>query len=180
MRIAAAFAFTFVIGAITIFAAVYFLGRALGSTLLPLRWRLGIAVAGLLPLALLDLRAIARSTYCPIGWRRQTPRVLLRRYRITVAASLWGFDTGLVITTFRVAAISWGALLVAALGVSTPWAGVGYGLGFTIPFLFLLFRPRLGRSARQETFEDPGLEALLKKRSGMQGLSAALLCTSAG
>ena len=178
--IAAAFAAAFLGGALTIFAIVNVAGAALGFTQLPFAWRVGLAGAGLLPLAAADLCAMAKSSYCPISWRRQTPRNLLRRYRMPVAASLWGFDTGLIVTTFRVAAVSWGALFLAALGLLPLWAGLGYGLAFTLPFLVLLMRPRLGRSARDAAPADPGLESMLRKRAAIQGLSAALLITSAG
>jgi hypothetical protein len=70
------------------------------------------------------------------------------RHRVRIAALIWGFDTGLLVTTFRVAAVSWGALLLTALGLARPWTGISYGLGFAIPFLFLVFRPRLGRASR--------------------------------
>jgi hypothetical protein len=177
---AAAFTAAFVGGAVTIFAIVTAVGAALGVTQLPFEWRVGLAGASLLPLAAVDLRAMARSTYCPLSWRRQTPRSLMRRYRMTVVASVWGFDTGLMVTTFRVAAVGWGALFLAALGLLPLWAGLGYGLAYALPFLGLLMRPRLGRSSRSAAPDDPGLESMLRKRAPIQGLSAALLITSAG
>lgn len=180
IRIAAAFAVAFIVGALAIFTIVSVVGTALGFTHLPSQWRVVLAGIGLLPLAAADLRAIAKSTYCPISWRRQTPRILMRRYRMTFAAWVWGFDTGLIVTTFRVAAVGWGALLLTALGLLPLWAGLGYGLGFTLPFLILLMRPQLGRSSRDTTPVDPGLESMLRKRAAIQGLSAALLLASAG
>lgn len=180
LGIAAAFVAAFLGGTLTIFAIVNVVGAALGLTRLPFEWRVALAGAALLPLAAVDLRAIAKSTYCAISWRRQTPRSLIRRYRMTVAASVWGFDTGLVVTTFRVAAVGWGALFLASLGLLPWWAGLGYGLAFTLPFLVLLMRPRLGSSSRNAAPADPGLESMLRKRAALQGVSAALLITSAG
>jgi hypothetical protein len=153
---------------------------ALGIAHLPVPWRLALAGAGLLSLAAADLRSISRSTYCPIGRRRQTPRALLRRYHMLAVATLWGLDTGLVVTTFRVAAVSWGALYLAALGLSPRWTGLAYGAGFAAPLLLLLFRPRLGLAARAAAPADPGLEAMLGMRSVAQGCSAALLVASGG
>ena len=92
-----------------------------------------------------------------------------------VVASVWGFDTGLLVTTFRVAAVSWAALFLAGLGLVPTWTGVSYGLGFTLPFLLLISRPRLGRPAPA----DPGLESILRKRPAIQALSALLLVASA-
>lgn len=171
-----AFAAAFVAGGVSIFWLITAAAALLGIPELPWRLRAAIAAAGLLFLAVMDCVAIARSSYCPVSWRRQTPRSLLRRYDTRVVALVWGFDTGLLVTTFRVAAVSWGALVLTALGLSHGWTGIGYGLGFAIPFLFLLFRPQLGRASRGAG--EPGLEAMLRKRPVLQALSATLLCAS--
>lgn len=172
------FAAAFVAGAALIFWLVTAAGNLLGLPHLMWRWRASLAAFVLFLLAAVDLVAIAKATYCPIGWRRQTPRALMRRHSMPVVALVWGFDTGLLVTTFRVAAISWGALLLSALGFSPWWAGVGYGLGFTLPFFLLLFRPRLGRASRDAAPADPGLEAMLGMRPALQSASAALLSAS--
>lgn len=173
-----AFAVAFVAGALAIFAAAGAMGAALGSARVPLEWRIGLAGVLLLSLAAVDLLALAKSTYCPIGWRRQTPRCLMRGFPPPLVASVWGLDTGLVVTTFRVAAVSWGALCMAALGLSPQWAGASYGLAFTLPFLALVSRPRLGRASSGRAAADPGLESMLRKRPAIQGLSALLLAAS--
>jgi len=178
IAIATLFVVAFLTGSLVTFGAVSGVAAGVGVSDLPLPWRVGFATAGLVLLACADVTAMARRAYCPLGWRRQTPRVLLQRHPIPVVAAVWGFDTGLMVTTFRVAAISWGALLLAALGLSSAWAGVGYGLGFALPFLALLFRPRLRRCAMQAAPADPGLERMLRQRSVIQGLSAACLVAS--
>jgi hypothetical protein len=180
MGIAAAFAAAFIVAAGAMFAVAGAAAATLGIAQLPMHWRVALAGAGLLSLAAADLRSLSRSTYCPIGWRRQTSRILLRRYHVLAVATLWGFDTGLVVTTLRVAAVSWGALYLAALGLAPQWTGFAYGVGFTLPFLMLLVRPRLGRAARAATPVDPGLETMLWMRSLIQGFSAALLIASGG
>src|SRR5262245_61895580 len=123
----------FVAGATGLFAVVYALGRLVGVGDMPADRRIVLAAAGLLALAALDVRAITRSTYCPLSWRRQTPKSLAHRGSATLVASAWGFDTGLAVTTVRVAAITWGAVLLAGLGLSGWFAGLGYGLGFALP-----------------------------------------------
>jgi hypothetical protein len=169
----------FVSGATAAFALAHLLGRALGVTHLPLDWRTGFGAVGLLALAVIDLRAIRSSTYCRLGWIRQTPKSLIRRRSVTTVAAVWGFDTGLALTTVRVAAITWGAFLLVGLGLSAWFTGIGYGLGFAVPFLALLWTHRAGRLASAPGPVDPGLETMLAKRKAMQALSAVLL-TAAG
>jgi hypothetical protein len=180
MSIAAVFVAAFIGAAVATFALAGAGATALGITQLPMHWRVAMAGLGLLVMAAVDLRSMSRSTYCPLGWRRQTPRMLLRRHHMLVVATLWGFDTGLVVTTIRVAAVSWGALSLAALGLAPRWTGVAYGVGFALPYLMLLVRPRLGRAAIAATPMDPGLETMLRMRTTMQGISAALLIAGGG
>jgi hypothetical protein len=183
LRVAAAFAGAFFVGAVTIFAVVGLLAAWTGIMRLPFEWRLAFAGAGLLPLALVDIHASRKGRCCPIGRRRQTPRTLMRHYPMDVVATVWGLDTGLVITTFRVAAVTWAALLLVALGLSSRWAGIGYAAGFTLPFLILLWRPRLERAAHamhDVASTDPGLDAMLRHRSMVQACSAALLLATGG
>lgn len=174
------FGAAFLAAAMSIFAMFNALGVVFGTPRMPVQWRLGLASTALLSLASVDLLAMGKSTYCPLGWRRQTPKILMRRHSMAFVAAVWGFDTGLAVTTFRVAAVTWGALLLAGLGLSPWWAGLGYGLGFSLPFMILLWRHRVGRSSRDNGPADPGLESLLQKRSAIQGLSAAVLLTSGG
>jgi hypothetical protein len=170
-----AFAVAFFGGAVAVFALVGVIGGVLVTAEAPRQWRLCLGATGLLTLAMVDIVSMRRMSYCPLGWRRQTPRVLLRRHPQRVVAAIWGLDTGLGVTTIRVAGITWGALLVAALGLSPPWAGLGYALGFNGPFLILLWRHRVGPSSRCAKPADPGLESLLAQRPVLQRMSAILL-----
>lgn len=179
LRTPLAFGIAFVVGATAIFTIVAGLGLLTGAASLPAPWRLGLAGMGLLILAVIDVLAIGKSTYCPLGWRRQTPRFLMRRHPAVVVAAVWGFDTGLAITTFRVAAVTWGALLLTGLGLAPWWSGLGYGLGFVLPFSALLWLHPVGRSAG-DTASDPGLESMLAKRAVVQLLSATLLIAGGG
>ena len=178
MRVASILGIAFVIAAITFYGLVYALGALVGTADMPDWSRFGFGGGTLLALAAVDLVAIRKSSYCPLGLRRQTPRVLMRRYRMEVVSAYWGFDLGLVVTTFRVAAISWGALLFVSLGFTPWWAGLGYGLGFALPLMLLLRTHRAGRSAREPVPSDPGLESMLGNRTAMQRMSAILLVVS--
>lgn len=179
LSVAAAFAGSFLLAALAAFWAAATVGTRLGVGGMALESRLALGAVLLLPMALVDLRAMQASTYCPIGWRRQTPRGLLRGHHPVLVATLWGIDTGLVVTTFRVAAVSWGALMLAGLNLSPTWIGVAYALGFLVPFIVLTLRTRLGRAARAGVAMDPGLESMLRLRSFMQGTSAAMLVATA-
>ncbi|MCG8459519.1 MAG: hypothetical protein MI919_24840, partial [Holophagales bacterium] len=85
------------------------------------------------------------------------------------------------VTTFRVAALTWGALLLTALHLAPWWAGLAYGVGFVIPVTKLLVDPRIGRAAvGSGSLQDPGLHALLARRPRLQLVSLLLLtCSSA-
>ncbi|QKW34523.1 hypothetical protein HUT06_11205 [Actinomadura sp. NAK00032] len=75
-------------------------------------------------------------------WRRQTPQQYFYRLGPTRGAFLWGLDTGLVVTTFRVTSLTWAALAVTLLGLVPWWAGVAYAAGFVLPSaVFVLLVP---------------------------------------
>lgn len=165
----------FVVGATALFALVDALGRLVGIADLATEWRIGLGAAGLLALAAVDVKATREATYCPLSWRRQTPKSLVHGHSATFVAAVWGFDIGLAVTTVRVAAITWGAILLTGLGLSVWFTGLGYGLGFALPFVILLWTHRVGRLARAPGPVDPGLESMLARRRPMQAVSATLL-----
>jgi len=99
----------------------------------------------LLPAALLgaaiDVRAIRRGSFS-VGLRRQTPKALAHLSRLWwVTPLLWGLDTGLIWTTFRVSFCSWILLLLVLLGVAPAWSGLVYGLCFAIPLVVTVHVP---------------------------------------
>jgi hypothetical protein len=175
LRIAALFATAFLAGAAVTFFLVFLLGAAAQVQQLPLGLRRGVAAAGLMALASVDVWARSRRTYCPLRWDRQTPRRLMRRRSMFVVASVWGFDTGLAVTTIRVTAATWGALLLTLLGLSGWQTGIAYGLAFAVPVTILMWTHRLGRIADAQKPVDQGLLQLLNKRLVWQTTSAALL-----
>lgn len=82
-----------------------------------------------------DVRAV-KNRRLSLGLSRQTPKVLLRLGNDAwIAPLIWGFDTGLIWSTFRVSFSSWILLLMALAGVTPPWAGAVYGVAFAIPLL---------------------------------------------
>ncbi len=80
--------------------------------------------------------------------RRQTPEDLRRRFPAPVAAGLWGFDLGLVFSTWLTFAGPWFVLAVA-LALGEPWAGAALFLGHWLArAAWLWLTPYLLTSAR--------------------------------
>jgi hypothetical protein len=93
---------------------------------------LGVASVGGL---VFDVVAAARGRMS-LGLRRQTAKELAHTTDTWwVTPLLWGADTGIVGTTYRVSFSSWVLLLAAVLGVAPPWAGAVYGMAFAIPLV---------------------------------------------
>jgi hypothetical protein len=169
------FAAAFIMGASLIFGIASLVGTAVEVAGLPFEWRVTIAAAGLVTLALVDIFAIKKGRYCPLSWRRQTPKTLGRRYAVTAVAAAWGFDTGLAVTTFRVAALTWGALVMTGLGLSSWWVGFGYGLGFVLPLIVLLLTQTHATGSNAQKSLGLRVEGLLGKRTLVQFGSAFML-----
>lgn len=169
------FPLAFVGGSIVTFATVGIVSGFSGLHAWPLEPRLALAGVGLLVLAVIDVVGLRRGSYCPLGGRRQTPKTLLRRFPLGLVSTVWGFDLGLGVTTFRVTALMWAGLLVVALGLCPWWIGLGYGLGFAIPFSTLMLSHAAVQQAHSSTPADPGLERMLRHRSAIQAVSVGLL-----
>ena len=168
LRVMAVFATAFVGGAIVIFALASLAGTGARVTAIPLQWRAFAVAACLLALALVDVLSLRRKSYCLLGMWRQARQSLIRNHRVTAVAAVWGFDTGLAITTFRVAAVTWGALILTLFGFASWWSGIAYGLAFTVPLLAFLLTDRNGER----------LERLLNRRSIIQAISAVILAAA--
>lgn len=120
----------------TVLYAVLGVAGAAAVARLPLDDRAwSIAAAVMAVLFAVDLVRIRSPFALGPSWRRQTPQRYTYRYGERRAALLWGLDTGLVFTTYRVTSLSWAALAVTALGLVPWWAGVAYALGFVVPLL---------------------------------------------
>ncbi|MEK6280406.1 MAG: hypothetical protein AABN95_08650 [Acidobacteriota bacterium] len=179
IRVLTVFALTFISAAVLVFGLTSAAGTALGVPTLPLELRISVAVVSLIVLALVDVVGIRKRRYCLLGWRRQTPKTLGRRYSVTKVAAVWGFDAGLIVTTFRVGAITWGALALTGLGFTSWWTGLAYGVAFTIPLLILILKQPSGDSSTAQTSVGPRLEQLLTKRPIVQLASAIALLAGA-
>jgi hypothetical protein len=168
VRLLTCFAAAFFGGALVTFGGTSIAVAMLGVDSLPASARVGVAGAVLIVLAALDLAASRAGSYCPLGWRRQTPQRALHRYGAAGAMLVWGADTGLAITTFRVNAMTWAALALVALGYSSWWSGVGYASAFITSLLLAM---------RTEVTVDR-LTHMLHMKAPAQAASRALLTTA--
>ncbi|MFL6076872.1 MAG: hypothetical protein ACJ73S_26050 [Mycobacteriales bacterium] len=78
-------------------------------------------------------------------WRRQTPREHFHRHGPTRGAFVWGLDTGLVFSTYRITSLSWVALTLTLAGLVPWWAGLAYAAGFVLPAAALILLVPAGR-----------------------------------
>lgn len=176
IRVVTIFAAAFTAGSLVIFGTAYLVGAAAFRVVsLPSEWRVSCAAVILIALAFVDLLTIKKGRYCLLGWRRQTPKTLGRRYAVLTVVAAWGFDTGLAVTTFRVAAITWGALVMAGLGLSSWLIGFGYGLGFLLPLLISILTQPSDAGSGSQSSVGLRLQGLLGKRVVVQCVSAVVL-----
>ncbi|MFI6238388.1 hypothetical protein ACIBEF_00755 [Micromonospora sp. NPDC050795] len=84
--------------------------------------------------AFLDANAIRTDSFAP-GLQRQTSKELGHRENMPtwVAPMIWGLDTGLMWSTFRVSATTWVLLAAALLNVAPQWSGLVFGIAFVVP-----------------------------------------------
>lgn len=168
-RIALATLFTvaFLTGAVAVFMSAWYLGTLVQISDVPVELRREIAGFGLIVLAMVDLGSAKMRSCCPISLSRQTPKNAIYKYPPLLTAVIWGFDTGLAVTTFRVAASIWGAFLLVLLGMSGSLVGFAYGIGFVLPLMTVAWTTH--------TVEWPLINRLLNLRPVAQLGSAAVL-----
>jgi hypothetical protein len=159
-----------------VFAALYGIGAVWGEHL-PAVARHWAAVGLLIVCAVADVAMLVAGRTYSIGWSRQTPRRAVYQLGDRYGALVWGLDTGLVVTTFRISAATWAALGLALLNVAPAWTGLAYGLGFVLPLAVSVLRP----AGRTETVTDPGwLPGILAGyRRTVQWAGLALILTGA-
>jgi hypothetical protein len=171
------FAVTFMLGSLVTFAIASFLGAVLIRPFMGDVWRVIGPATGLALLSVLDLYAIHKNDYCALTLPRQTPKALARRHGMHVAAALWGFDMGTAVSTFRVASVTWGALMLVVFGWINTWSAFLYSTGFVAPLLFLMWTGRLPRKGSEHAAES--LRVMLHRRTLAQWISAGLLALGA-
>jgi hypothetical protein len=136
LRFAIALAAAHVVAATLVVFIISQLAPALGGLLPRKPALLVLACAAVLGI-FIDARAASQRRWS-LGWARQTPKHL--QYlgeHAWITPYAWGFDAGLIVTTYRVSFCSWLLLLLALTGVAPPLAGIIYGLSFAISLLVM-------------------------------------------
>ncbi|MFI6323377.1 hypothetical protein ACIBG8_38010 [Nonomuraea sp. NPDC050556] len=162
-----ALAIGFAVSAVTMYGLVHLIGSGLRGT----GPRIA-ACAVLLACMAIDSGKFGLRT--PM-LRRQTPRSHFARFGPARGAFLWGLDTGLVVTTFRVTSLTWAALGVTLFGLVPWWAGLFYALGFTLPSAVMV--AVVPPSKDQEVKAEPIwlMEWLMDREKAVRAYAFALL-----
>jgi hypothetical protein len=124
---------SFVAAATLVVAVASEIGRMLGGGL-PDGVVLAVVTVSAAVGVAVDIRSSVTGGLAP-GISRQTAERLphVSRGPGWVVPVLWGLDTGLVLTTFRVSFASYLMLILALAGLMPVWAGAAYGLAFALP-----------------------------------------------
>lgn len=87
-------------------------------------------------------------------WKRQAPQRLFYMFGPIRGAFLWGLDTGLMVTTFRITSLTWATLSLCLLGLIPWWSGTAYAVGFIVPttVAVLLIPPRSAPKFQEPTW----------------------------
>lgn len=145
----------FLFSAVLTVAVVDLVGAAFGIPLIPLSVRAWAAVSLCAALIPLDVASLRARTLCKITARRQTPKNLIYHYGPRRGPLMWGLDTGLLVTTLRVSAVTWAMVVLVFLNLAPWWLGLSYGVGFCIPLAAIILLPRARPPAPDGTPEEP-------------------------
>ena len=160
-----------------------FLGLLAGwlGSLIPDGDAMGVAlIAAAVVGVLVALReAVGRAWPVP-QVRRQTPEDLRRRFSAPVAAGLWGFDLGLVFSTWLTFAGPW-FLLAVAVALGEPAVGAGL---FVVHWLaraawlwlapYLLTSARIGPAFSRQVVRVMGLFRTVQVMAALVGVAALI------
>ncbi|NJC83275.1 hypothetical protein [Planosporangium mesophilum] len=167
----------FLLSSFAVFALATGVGRAVGAPLIPETGRaVAVALIGVV-LCAYDIAALRGGKLCRLSWRRQTPKNWIYRYGSRRGPFLWGLDTGLAVTTFRVSAATW-ALLALCAGQFAPWwVGLAFGGGFAAAQVGAIVVPRWRPARPDGTAQEPTwiVRALMRGRPVGQLASLAVL-----
>jgi hypothetical protein len=169
----------FTLSAVTVFGAAGLVGDAFGVSHVPTPVRTWAAIALCVALCAADVAALRSRGLCKVTMRRQTPKNLVYRYGDRVGPLIWGLDTGLAVTTFRVSAATWAILGLTLLNLAPWWLGVAYAAGFCGPLAIAVVVPRWRMERPGEPPREPQWisELLMRVRRPVQAvcLSSLLL-----
>ena len=166
----------FLVAAFVVFAITSFVGAAFGFGQIPGAGRVIVAVLVCAAMCAVDVASLRQPSLCMLTFRRQTPKALEDRYGRHVGPLLWGIDTGSAVTTIRVSAATWAALVLGLLQLAPWWTGLAYGVGFCMPLGLAALLPPW-RSAPQSG--SPGEPLWIQIALTRARLAAKIGCFSA-
>ena len=136
------------------------------------RSAVAVCVVAALVAAGFDVRALRIGSYAP-GLRRQTSKELGQRDSLPrwVAPMIWGLDTGLMWSTFRVSSTTWVLLAAALLNVAPQWSGLVFGTAFAGPLTVAVVAGRSDLS----TLSRPGPRRLAQSAAIATALLPAII-----
>jgi len=142
-----------------------------------MEWALGVAAMIGVLVALRE--AVGRAWPVP-QVRRQTPENLRDRYSAPVVAGLWGFDLGLVFSTWLTFAGPWFVLAVA-VALGSPWVGAALFAGHWLARAawlwlapYLLTSARIGPAFSRQVVRTVGLFRTVQVVAATIGVAAVL------
>jgi len=136
-----------------------------------------VPVAALIAaLVLADVSVRSRSR---LSLRRQTPQDAYGVRSPMLGAAIWGLETGIIGSTYRMTTASWSVLVLAATGWAHPLTGAAYAGGFLVPLAIAIFRDGAQCDART-TDADPTYAGIMRLRRPSHAICFALgttICT---
>src|SRR5947209_5501050 len=110
----------FLLSSVTLFAILYAVAQVSGVEHVASSVRAALAIGQCTLWCVVDLWVTHRRRACSVGPRRQTGKNFVYRYGARLGAFMWGLDTGLAVTTFRMVSLTWAVVGLSLLGL-TPW-----------------------------------------------------------
>ena len=126
--------------------------------------RMALGGSAVLLLVVAEVRTIRRDQMFSFGFSRQAVRHVYFTRGPGIGALLWGLDTGLVVTTYRVSIASWAAVVLTILHLVPIWVGIIYAAAFSVPLVSLIALPRWRGQESVDRLEPRWIPRLLERR----------------
>ncbi|MDQ3151408.1 MAG: hypothetical protein M3R63_06735 [Actinomycetota bacterium] len=154
----------FFVSSVSVFAALHRVSGVAGVETLSAAVRMSLGGSAVLLLVVAEARSIRQNRMFSFGFSRQAVRHVYVTRGAGIGALLWGLDTGLIVTTYRVSIASWAAVVLTALHLVPSWVGVIYAVAFSVPLIALIALPRWRGQESVDRLEPRWIPRLLERR----------------